>query len=41
MPYAQEVQYARFVLGTEQEGYTAELVNNHNKTKDEFKSRPF
>ena len=25
-PYAQEVEYGRFVLGTEQDGYTAELV---------------
>ena len=25
-PYAQEIEYARFIPGTEQEGYTAELV---------------
>ena len=25
-PYAEEVNYARFIPGTEQEGYSAELV---------------
>lgn len=25
-PYAQEIEYARFVPGTEKDGYTAELV---------------
>ena len=25
-PYAENVQYARFIAGTEQEGYSAELV---------------